>query len=206
MTRRFPVTNQPDDQEGGITYSVGFELNQFQGTTLVVGDTVFLSDEGVEVLASTDGSYYAVNAYSFIDSDRDEIGGLYGRDDTGQNLVGLRVVDEAEKGDDTHLQIVSSAQVGAQGKVTLLAEQDGGDYVTLILQQSDSTSRITMLANDYLMLGRKILMLGASNELCDMYVTGTYFVLRYNTGAQYYYKYIDLSDTSPSWQHSTSEP
>jgi hypothetical protein len=49
-------------------------------------------------------------------------------------------------------------------------------------------------------------MLGASNEICDMYVTGTYFVLRYNTGAQYYYKYIDLSDTSPTWYHSTSEP
>ncbi len=206
MPRQFPVTGQPDDQEGGITYSVGFELNQFQGTTLVVGDTVFLSDEGVEVLASTDGSYYAVNAYSFIDSDRDEIGGLYGRDDAGQNLIGLRVVDEAANGDDTHLQIASTAQTGAEGKITLVAEQDGGDSTAIILQQDDSNSKITILAEDYILMGYTIKMLGAGSELCDMYITGTYFVLKWNTGAGYYYKYIDLSDTDPTWYHSTSEP
>ena len=206
MPRQFPVTNQPEDQEGGISYSVGIELNRFTGSTLVIGDTVFLSDEGVELLASTDGSYYAVNAYSFIDSDRDEVGGLYGRDDTGQNLVGLRVIDEANKGDDTLMQIVSSARAGAEAKVTLTANQEGGSSTAIIIQQDDSNSKITMVAETYLLLGRKVMLLGASDELCDIYITGTYFVIRYNTGAQYYYKYLDLSSTSPTWQHSTSEP
>jgi len=206
MPRQFPVTNQPDDQEGGISYSVGIELNRFTGSTLVIGDTVFLSDEGVELLASTDGSYYAVNAYSFIDSDRDEVGGLYGRDDNGQNLVGLRVIDEANKGDDTVMQIISTAQSGAEAKVTITANQEGGDSTGLIIQQDDSNSKITMLADTYLMLGRKVMLVGASSEICDVYITGTYFVIRYNTGAYYYYKYLDLSSTSPTWQHSTSEP
>jgi len=206
MTRTFPTTPAPLSEDDNISYSVDFELSQFSGTMLVVGDTVFLSDEGVEVLASTDGNYYSLNAYSFIDSERDEIGGLYGRDDTGQNIVGLRVVDEAQKGDDTQLQIQSTAQSGAEGRITITASQDGGDYATIVLQQDDSNSKITMLANDCLLMGRKIMMLGAGNELCDMYITGTYFVLRYNTGSQYYYKYIDLSGTSAAWSHSTTEP
>jgi len=206
MPRQFPVTNQPEDQEGGISYSVGIELNRFTGSTLVIGDTVFLSDEGVELLASTDGSYYAVNAYSFIDSDRDEVGGLYGRDDNGQNLVGLRVIDEANKGDDTVMQIISTAQSGAEAKVTITANQEGGDSTALIIQQDDSNSKITMLADTYLMLGRKVMLVGAGSEICDVYITSTYFVIRYNTGGGYYYKYLDLSSTSPTWQHSTSEP
>ena len=206
MARQFPVTNQPEDQEGGISYSVGIELNRFTGSTLVIGDTIFMSDEGVELLASTDGSYYAVNAYSFIDSERDEIGGLYGRDDSGQNLIGLRVVDEAEKGDDTQLQIISTAQSGAEAKVSITANQDGGDSTAIILQQDDSNSKITMVAESYLLLGRKIMLLGASNEICDVYITSTYFVIRYNTGSQYYYKYIDLSGTSAAWSHGTTAP
>ena len=206
MTRTFPTTPAPLSEDDNISYSVDFELSQFSGTMLVVGDTVFLSDEGVEVLASTDGNYYSVNAYSFIDSERDEIGGLYGRDDTGQNLVGLRVIDEANKGDDTLMQIVSSARAGAEAKVTLTANQEGGSSTAIIIQQDDSNSKITMVAETYLLLGRKVMLLGASDELCDIYITGTYFVIRYNTGAQYYYKYLDLSSTSPTWQHSTSEP
>jgi hypothetical protein len=206
MARQFPVTNQPEDQEGGISYSVGIELNRFTGSTLVIGDTIFMSDEGVELLASTDGSYYAVNAYSFIDSERDEIGGMYGRDDSGQNVVGFRVVDQAGKGDDTLLQIASTAQPGAEAQVTITANQDGGDSAAIILQQDDSDSKITILAGDFVRFGRKLNLLGPSNELCDLYIKGAYFILAYNTGAQIYYKYLDLSSTSPTWQHSTAEP
>ena len=57
MTRTFPTTPAPLSDDDNISYSVGIELNRFTGSTLVVGDTVFLSDEGVEILASTDGSY-----------------------------------------------------------------------------------------------------------------------------------------------------
>jgi len=206
MTRTFPTTPAPLSDDDNISYSVGIELNRFTGSTLVVGDTVFLSDEGVEILASTDGSYYAVNAYSFIDSERDEIGGMYGRDDSGQNVVGFRVVDQAEKGDDTLLQIASTAQPGAEAQVTITANQDGGDSAAIILQQDDSDSKITILAGDFVRIGRKLNLLGPSNELCDLYIKGAYFILAYNTGAQIYYKYLDLSSTSPTWQHSTAEP
>ena len=76
MARKFPKSRPINESESEINYSVGLQLQRFTGATLVVGDTLFMSDEGVELLASTDGSYYAVNAYSFIDSDGEEIGGM----------------------------------------------------------------------------------------------------------------------------------
>jgi len=72
----FPITPGPSEGDSTINYSVGIELQRFSGSTLIIGDTVFLSDEGVDVLASDDGSYYAVNAYSFRDTDGAEIGGM----------------------------------------------------------------------------------------------------------------------------------
>ncbi len=208
--RSFPTTPAPlSDDDDHISYRVDFELSRFSGSTLVVGDTVFLSDEGVEILAGSDGSYDAVNAYSFIDSERDEIGGMYGRDDSGQNVVGFRVIDQAQKGDDTLLQIASTSTDEATASIDIIANRAGeSGGASISLQQGESTSEIDILADagGRVRIGRKLNLLGASLELCDLYIKDTYLIIAYDTGSQIYYKYLDLAATSPTWTHSTAEP
>lgn len=209
MTRQFPITPAPADGDDNISYSVGFNLSRFTGTTLVVGDTVFLSDEGVEVLASTDGSYYAVNAYSFIDADGDEIGGMYGRDDSGQNVAGFRVVDQAGKGDDTLLQIASSSTDEATASVSISATRAGeAGGAAITLAQGASTSSIDILADadGRVRIGRKLNLLGASLELCDIYIKGSYLIIAYDDGGTTRYKYLNLSGTGTAWAQAESEP
>ncbi len=107
MTRRkFPTTESPvSAEDSSISYHVAADLSHYTGQTLVIGETVFLSDEGVDLLAGTSGNFDAVNAYSFIDADRNVIGGVYARDDSGQNIIGIQAVDEAGEGDDTFLYL-----------------------------------------------------------------------------------------------------
>ena len=75
--RKFPTTESPvGAEDSSISYHVAADLSHYTGQTLVIGETVFLSDEGVDFLASTSGNFDDVNAYSFIDSDRNVIDGL----------------------------------------------------------------------------------------------------------------------------------
>ena len=163
MTREFPTTSVPPASEGDINYSLDLQLQHFTGATLVVGDTVFLSDDGVEVLASTDGSYYAVNAYSFRDADAEEIGGMYARDDSGQNVVGFRVVDEADNDDDTVLEIESRSTTSATASVVISAARGDGAADTYIQLENDGSGEIDLIAPaaGHVRIGEKLNLLGA---------------------------------------------
>ena len=205
----FPITQGPDEGDSTINYSVGIELQRFTGSTLIIGDTVFLSDEGVEVLAGTDGSYYAVNAYSFKDADGNEIGGMYARDDAGNNVVGFRVVDEAGNDDDTTLEIASTSTTDATAIVELIANRETEGTDTYIhLERSDSAQEIDLMtpSGGRVRIGRKLQLLGSSAELCDIYIKGTYLIFKYWDATTYRYKYLDLSGTGTTWTHSTTEP
>ena len=212
MTRKFPVVPQPPESADEISYSVDVELQlqHFTGSTLVIGDTLFLSDEGVEILASTDGSYYAVNAYSFMTVDKEEIGGMYGRDDAGQNVVGFRVIDEAENDDDTVLEIASTSTTSANATVTIQANRESESTDTYIyLERGDSASEIDLITNaasGRVRIRPRINLLGESLEICDIYIVGSNFVIRYLDGGTTRYKYLDLSGTGVTWTHSTTEP
>ena len=207
--RKFPVTPQPSVVADEINYSITSGFQHFTGSTLVVGETVFLSDQGVEILASTDGSYYALNAYSFLDASRSEIGGMYARDDTGQNVVGFRAVDEAQLDDNTVLEIASTSTTDAQASVTIQANRDGESTDTYITLERGANSEIDILTN--LSSGRvriapKLNLMGAAAELCDIYIKDTYLIIKYNDAGTSRYKYLDLSGTGTTWQHSTSQP
>ena len=80
--RPFPVyPGDPADDET-IVYRIFPQGTAFDSNFLVIGETVFLSDEGIEVVASADGNYADQNAYTFRDSDGRDVGGLYGREPT----------------------------------------------------------------------------------------------------------------------------
>jgi hypothetical protein len=205
----FPITPGPTESESGINYSVAIELQRFTGSTLIIGDTVFLSDEGVEVLAGSDGSYYAVNAYSFRDTDGAEIGGMYARDDSGNNVVGFRVIDEAGNDDDTTLEIASTSTTNAAAIVELMANREGEGSDTYIhLERSDSAQEIDILTpgSGRVRIGRYLQLLGPNADLCEIYIKGSYLIFKYNDGGTTRYKYLDLSGTGTTWAHSTSEP
>jgi len=210
MARKFPVTPAPSNEEERTSYKVDTNLSHFTGSTLVVGDTVFLSDDGVEVLASTDGNYDSVNAYSFIDSDTEEIGGMYGRDDTGQNVVGFRVVDEAANDDDTVLEIASTSTTSATASAVIQANRTGEATDTyLSMERAAGSSEIDIITNaaaGRVRIRPKINLLGENLEICDIYIKGTYFIIYYNDGGVTRYKYLDLSGTGVTWVHATSEP
>ncbi len=208
--RKFPVTPPPADESAdSISYTVDADLSHYTGATLVVGDTVFLSPEGVEILASTDGNYYVVSAYSFKDADGEEIGGIYGRDDTGQNVIGLRAVDEAGNDDDTVIEIVSESTTDAAAEIVIQASRDGEGTDTYISLERSADSEIditTALASGRVRIAPKINLLGASVEMCDIYIKDTYLIIKYVDGATTRYKYLDLSGTGSTWTHATSEP
>ena len=210
MARKFPKILQPTEADNEISYNVSMELQHFTGVTLVIGDTVILSDDGVQVIGSTDGDYYAVNAYSFIDADTNEIGGMYGRDDAGQNVVGFRVIDEAGNNDDTVLEIASTSTTSAQATVTIQANRESESTDTyLYLERGDSASEIDMITNaasGRVRIRPRINLLGESLEICDIYIVGSNFVIRYDDGGTTRYKYLDLSGTGATWTHSTTEP
>jgi len=192
----FPITPGPSKGDSTINYSVGIELQRFSGSTLIIGDTVFLSDEGVEVLASDDGSYYAVNAYSFRDTDGAEIGGMYARDDAGNNVVGFRVVDEAGRNDDTTLEIASTSSTNATAVVELMANRDGEGTDTYIhLERSDSAQQIDILtpSSGRVRIGRYLQLLGPDSDLCDIYIKDSNFIIKFNDGGTTRYKYLNLS-------------
>ncbi|MFN2171461.1 MAG: hypothetical protein ACK2T4_06735 [Candidatus Promineifilaceae bacterium] len=192
----FPITPGPSEGDSTINYSVGIELQRFSGSTLIIGDTVFLSDEGVEVLASDDGSYYAVNAYSFRDTDGAEIGGMYARDDAGNNVVGFRVIDEVGRNDDTTLEIASTSSTNATAVVELMANRDGEGTDTYIhLERSDSAQQIDILtpSSGRVRIGRYLQLLGPDSDLCDIYIKDSNFIIKFNDGGTTRYKYLNLS-------------
>jgi hypothetical protein len=207
--RTFPILS-PDSEDGRVSYHVAADLSQLSGKTLVIGETVFLSDEGVAVLSSQSGQFESVSAYNFVDGAGQVIGGLYARDDAGQNVVGLRATDAAESGDDTTLYVISEAQPGATAVVqlgALLAGENEDTYISL--ERSESASEIdliTEMAGGRVRVAPQLQLLGAGYAVCDLYIKGSYLIIKYIDGGTTRYKYLDLSGTGTAWQQGTSEP
>ncbi len=208
--RTFPVQPQLPGDDETLVYKI-FGDSTFDSNYLVVGDTVFLSNEGIEVLASTTGNYVDQNAYTFRSEDGLDIGGLYARDDAGQNVIGIRSVDPAVSGDDVLVELQALADpdgsATAAAIVNLQADREGESsdtYVQVLKDNNDSN--IDLITTGRVRVTPTLNLLGASYELVDIYVKGTYLVFRYNDGGTTRYKYLNLSGTGTSWTHSTSEP
>ncbi len=205
--RPFPTGRRGPGDDDTIIYKIS-------GDDLFVGgETVFISAEGIQVVASLSGNYEDQNGYTFVDDDGIDIGGLYGRDDAGQNVIGLRAADPPGNGDDVLLQLIAEADAGgsAAARVSIAAERDGesgGTYITVA--KDNNSSEIDIIAMDSLngrvRISPKINLLGASLELCDVYIKSTYFIIKFNDGGTTRYKYLDLSGTGTGWVHSTTEP
>jgi hypothetical protein len=207
--RPFPLSTYGPGDDDTIIYKISG-----QGNVLVGGETVFIGDDGIQVVASLSGNYEDQNAYTFVDNDGYDIGGLYGRDDAGQNIIALRAVDPPGNGDDTILQIVSTADPTNAGTaaatVSITADRAGEPTdTTITLLKDDNESEIDILTNlssGRVRIGPKINLAGGSLELCDIYVKGTNFIIKYDDGGTTRYKYLDLAGTGTTWAHSTSEP
>jgi hypothetical protein len=207
--RPFPSQPLPNAAADDVSYSVQFALNRFSGATLVVGDTVFLSDEGIQVLASTSGSYDALNAYTFIDSGGDDIGGLYGRDDPNQNIITLKVTDDAENGQDMVINLLAEADDGA-AYVNIEAGRDGQAADTgIAVARTETESRVDIQArgtDGRVRLSPALNLFGADNSSATLYIKGSKLILLYSDGGTPRYKYLDLSGTGASWAYSATEP
>ena len=211
MTRKRPFPIQPDLPADDDTLVYKIFGTAADSSYLVIGDTVFLSDEGIEVLASSDGNYSDQNAYTFRDDDGYDIGGMYARDDSGQNIVAVRAVDPIAAGDDVLLEFQSLADPTTVSTSTatlnLQADREGETTDTYIsLTKDNNSSKINIITTDRVRISPVINLLGASFELCDLYIKGTYFVLKFNDSGTTRYKYLDLSGTGVTWVHSTTEP
>ena len=207
--RKFPVTAYGPGDDDTIVYKISGG-----GSVFVGGETVFIGDDGIQIVASLSGGYVDQNAYTFIDDDGYDIGGLYGRDDEGQNIIGLRAVDPPAKGDDVLLQLVSTANPAAvstaEAKVTIAAERVGESSDTTITVSKDNAGSeidlLTNVGNGRVRIAPKINLLGAALELCDVYIKGTNLIIKYNDSGITRYKYLNLAGTGTTWAHSTSEP
>ena len=207
--RPFPIQpNLPGDDDTLVYKIFGTALDS---NYLVIGDTVFLSDEGIQVIASTDGNYAEQNAYAFRDVDGEDIGGVYARDDSGQNIVAIRALDPPAAGDDVMVELQAladpTAVSTATASVNLQADREGESTDTFIsIVKDDNSSQINLDTTERVRVKPRLQFLGASYELCDIYIKGTNFIIKYNDGGTVRYKYLNLSGTGTTWSHSTSEP
>jgi hypothetical protein len=194
--RPFPVQSQLPGDDDTLVYKIFVDQTIGDSSYLVIGDTVFLSSEGIEILAL-------------------DIGGIYGRDDVGQNVIGIRAVDPPADGDDMLVELVSladpTAVSTATATVNLQANRVGEATDTYIsITKDDDTSNVDIIAtgetDGRVRISPTLNLLGAGLELCDIYITASYFVIKYNDSGTIRYKYLDLSGTGTTWVHSTSEP
>lgn len=208
--RPFPITTYGPGDDDTIVYKISGS-----GEVTVAGDTVFIGDDGIQVVASLTGNYEDQNAYTFIDNNGYDIGGIYARDDSGQNIIGLRAVDPPANGDDVFLQLAATAEPTgdseAEARLSLSADRTGesnGAGITLIADNDSSEINLNTAPslNGRIRIYPKLNFLGASLELCDVYIKGTNFIIKYNDGGTTRYKYLDLSGTGSVWTHSTTEP
>ena len=210
--RPFPIVPSTPGDDDTIVYKITGD--SFDANFVVIGETVYLSAEGIQVVASLSGNYSDQNGYTFVDDDGHDIGGLYGRDDSGQNIVALRAVDPPANGDDTIIQIVSTADPtdvsSAAAQVNIAADRVGESSDTYISLEKDNNASeidiLTGLGHGRVRLGPKLNLLGSSYELCDLYIKGSSLIIKFVDGATTRYKYLDLSGSGTSWVHSTSEP
>ena len=215
MTRErpFPIYPSAPGDDDTLIYKI-FPASTFDSTYLIIGDTVFLSGEGIQVVASTDGNYDDQNAYTFMDADGEDIGGIYARDDSGQNIVAIRAVDPPANGDDVLVELQALADPTsvstATAQVNLQADRVGEStdtYISLVKDDNSSDINIITHATDgRVRIKPRLNLVGASNEVCDMYIKSTYFIIRYDDSGTTRYKYLDLSGTGVTWVHSTTEP
>jgi hypothetical protein len=209
--RPFPIQPQAPGDDDTLVYKIFTDTAGLNSTYLVIGDTVFLSAEGIQVAASSDGNYDEQNAYTFRDDDGQDVGGLYGRDDAGQNVIAIRAVDPAANGEDVLVEIQALADPTsvstAAAIVNIQADREGESTDTYIsLTKDNNSSEINVITTDRVRISPALNLLGASYELCDVYIKGTFFIIKYADGGTIRYKYLDLSGTGASWTHSTSEP
>ena len=210
--RPFPIVPDSPGDDDTIVYKITGD--SFNSQYVVIGETVHLSDDGIQVVASLDGNYGDQNAYTFIDNDGQDIGGLYGRDDSGQNVVGLRAVDPPAKGDDVLLQIVSTADPTAVSTaaaiIQISAERVGEAADTYISLEKDNNSSdieiMAALASGSVRISPKINLLGSDYTIADVYVKSSKFIIKFNDGGTVRYKYLDLTGTGTTWTHTTSPP
>jgi hypothetical protein len=211
MAGIYPVSPLPDEDGLRISAREVLDIAAY-GKTLVVGETVYLGSGGIQVVASMDGNWNDQNAYTLVDNDGQDIGGLYGRDDAGQNIIGLRAVDPPANGDTVILQIAATADPAnvstAAARVEVAATRAGETADTFVtLQRDDNTSEIDLNCGEN---GRvriaPLLMLQNGEAQCWLYIIGSKVVFKYWDATVYRYKYLDLSGAGAAWQDSTAEP
>ena len=211
--RKFPVQPQLAGDDDTIVYKIFADSGTFDSNYLI-GETVFLSDEGIQIVAPTDGSYYDQNAYTFKSEDNQDIGGLYGRDDSGQNIIAIRAVDPPGTGDDVLVELEAHADPStvstATAQVNVQATREGeatDTYMSLVKDDNSSeVNLITHATDGRVRIKPQLQLVGASNENCYVYMKGTNLIIKYNDGGTTRYKYLNLSGTGVTWVHSTSEP
>ncbi|NCF69298.1 MAG: hypothetical protein GWP61_25380 [Chloroflexi bacterium] len=214
--RKFPIQPALPGDDDTLIYKIFVDTGPgaFDSSYLVIGETVFLSTEGIEIVASTDGNYADQNAYTFRDSDGRDIGGVYGRDDTGQNVIGIRAVDPPAAGDDVFVELVAHADPTnvstAAATVNLQATREGESTDTFITVTKDNSSSeidiTTKTASGRVRVHPVLNIMGRNFDLCDVYIKGSNFIIKYNDGGTTRYKYLDLSGTGTTWSHSSTEP
>ena len=208
--RPFPIQPQLPGDDDTLVYKI-FGDSTFDSGYLVIGDTVFLSDEGIEVLASDSGNYADQNAYTFRSADGEDIGGVYARDDSGQNVVAIRALDPPAAGDAVLVELQALADPTnvstAEASVNLQADREGEATDTyLSIVKDNNTSKINLYTTGAVRIKPVLELLGPSFDLCTVYIKGSNFIVKYNDAGTTRYKYLDLSGTGTAWVHSTTEP
>ena len=208
--RAFPIQSDQGGDDSTLVYKV--LQSTFDGAYVVVGDTVFLSDEGIEILHG-DGTYASQNAYSIVDDDHNDLGGLYGHHDTTKpsTALTLQVNDEEGEGSDLTLYLRSfadpTADSGVNSLVSIQADRVGEATNTFVrVFKDDVSSYVQLYAAGQIQIKPKIGLVGASGESCSVYMKGSYYIIKYDDSGTIRYKYLDLSGTGVTWVHSTSEP
>lgn len=140
-----------------------------KGTVSAANDVVRLDDNGVQVKATTNASFYSTNAYRLMDgSGAVEMGGVYGRDYSSAYTIGLQVY-----GDASHSALVGVGAKGANasGAATAYIEarnNAGTKVANITLDVTNSASYILLGAADYTQFNMETRSIGGHRPLSDL--------------------------------------
>ena len=83
--------------------------------------------------------------------------------------------------------------------VNLQADRVGESTDTYIsLVKDNNSSETNIITTERVRVSPKLNFLGAAYELCDLYIKGTNFIIKYNDGGTTRYKYLNFPAPEPA--------
>lgn len=183
-------------------------IDQLQARDVSIENgVVSLGDDGIQI--ESEGSFLNDNAYKFVDENGDVFAAFMALADPDLDLNWAQTVTTSSQNGLTSNYNTLSA-VGSFARASMVVDRSAlTDNGEVELIQGSSGTRVNFKNVEWLRLTEAANSPGINptqgTEL-NLYMKGDKLVIQFNDGGTMRYKYLDLTGTGVTWQHSTTAP